>query len=467
MSDEFCSTTPPSWGTIGKSWQGPASRMLEPDFIDFDIIREWIEYCEQSHPQCKPPLVVPLKLINCQTRSLEYPLHHQPYCALSYVWGSFKSEHDENSSSRLALPSSLPATIEDAIKTTLSLHLKYLWIDRYCINQHRDDEKAQEIGRMDQIYRGAQVVLFAIGPDPTYGLPGMSRVRTPPPSLQLEKHLLVGTPDECITDSLAGIFCSSWTDRAWTYQESAMATRRLFFTNRQVYFECGIHSHRESMLNPSPLDEINTSRAIRNAHSRDPEYIEGLPMICRHIQEYTMKMLTHPSDFLKAMLGILHYFQALSNPIHHYWGVPILPHQPHRLQDEHGNHLNSSSALAGFLRGLCWMPWHLPELWHTGLRRPQFPSWSWSGWDMWPNRAHYDCGNRDLYQHSVSALNIMHDGTTIPWEDFWAMMSENNVQMPLVKRNIKSTTQNLDIRNVFRIKLFTVTNERVDCPLPS
>jgi hypothetical protein len=94
MSDEFCSTTPPSWDTIGKSWQGPASRKLEPNFIDFDIIREWIEYCEQNHPQCKPPLVVPLKLVNCQTRSIEYPLHHQPYCALSYVWGSLKSGHN-------------------------------------------------------------------------------------------------------------------------------------------------------------------------------------------------------------------------------------------------------------------------------------------------------------------------------------------------------------------------------------
>jgi hypothetical protein len=39
------------------------------------------------------------------------------------------------------LPTKLPRTIEDAITVTQKLDFRYLWVDRYCINQQPDEEQ--------------------------------------------------------------------------------------------------------------------------------------------------------------------------------------------------------------------------------------------------------------------------------------------------------------------------------------
>jgi hypothetical protein len=77
-------------------------------------------------------------LIECQTRTL-VPAEDHPYVALSYVWGPihgiFKFTDDSEQ-----LPTKLPRTIEDAITVTQKLDFRYLWVDRYCINQQPDEE---------------------------------------------------------------------------------------------------------------------------------------------------------------------------------------------------------------------------------------------------------------------------------------------------------------------------------------
>jgi hypothetical protein len=44
-----------------------------------------------------------------------------------------------------------PPTIEDAISGSLELGFKYLWIDRYCIDQDNDQEVAHQITNMNTI----------------------------------------------------------------------------------------------------------------------------------------------------------------------------------------------------------------------------------------------------------------------------------------------------------------------------
>lgn len=90
-----------------------------------------MDRCNKNHPACKPSVVAPRKLINCQSRRVERMQAYQPYCTLSYVWGP---QHVDDTTEDDRLPHNLSATIEHAIACTLALNMKYLWVDRYCIS---------------------------------------------------------------------------------------------------------------------------------------------------------------------------------------------------------------------------------------------------------------------------------------------------------------------------------------------
>ncbi|KAF1974649.1 heterokaryon incompatibility, partial [Bimuria novae-zelandiae CBS 107.79] len=136
------------------------------------------------------------------------------YIALSYVWGDNSNGDD---ASYLLEGKSLPRTIEDSIAMTKSLYYRYLWIDRYCIDQSNAAEKEEQIVQMAQIYEVAQLTLVATaGKDPSYGLPGVQDFTRTMPCEQAGSVLLVPFPDHT---PMYDITNSKWANRAWTYQE--------------------------------------------------------------------------------------------------------------------------------------------------------------------------------------------------------------------------------------------------------
>ena len=154
---------------------------------------------------------------------------HVPYVALSYVWGKVDPQ-SYRLDDRGSFPGELPTTIEDAISVSLALQFEYLWVDKYCINQH-GPEKAIEIGRMDEIYQGAEMVIIdAVGKDPTLGLAGVSRRRNCQPRVSVGGHTLVSL----FRHPINNVRSSKLASRGWTYQEAVLARRRLFFTEDQV-----------------------------------------------------------------------------------------------------------------------------------------------------------------------------------------------------------------------------------------
>jgi hypothetical protein len=140
-------------------------------------VREWIQkydvehidYCERD--ETRDVLIDGFQVIDCETRNLVPCPAGCAYIALSYVWSSF-SQTPQTLRSQLFRA---PPTIEDAIICTQALGFKYLWIDRYCIDQ--DDLKTKHclIQRMDQIYQKASLTIInAAGEGPDCGLPGVS-----------------------------------------------------------------------------------------------------------------------------------------------------------------------------------------------------------------------------------------------------------------------------------------------------
>jgi len=81
---------------------------------------------------------------------------------------------------------SLSNVVRDAIEITEKLGFKYLWVNRYCINQHNSEEKHSQIRNMDSIYNTAELtIIAAVGDNPSFGLPGASSQRPRIPQIEI------------------------------------------------------------------------------------------------------------------------------------------------------------------------------------------------------------------------------------------------------------------------------------------
>lgn len=118
------------------------------------------------------------------------------------------------------LPSKTYPTIEDAISVTRALGYRYLWIDRYCIDQSNPKEVLAQVSRMDSVYNEASLVIIAAdGMGPTHGLPDVNgRPRSLLPAVELENILLYYTPPKIFRS----LKTSKWNSRGWTFQEGGL-----------------------------------------------------------------------------------------------------------------------------------------------------------------------------------------------------------------------------------------------------
>jgi hypothetical protein len=271
------------------------------------------------------------------------------------------------------LPSS--SVIEDAIRVTLGLGYKYLWVDRYCIAQEGNETvKQEQVQNMHLVYANAEVTLVATaGLDASFGLPGTTDQRPRPTQLsaRVKGHALACIPP----DPSIRIRSSAWMKRGWTFQEGMFSRRRLFFSEREMSYECSNLLCREVIrlppgINQRKLDLMQSSWIYERSGvmSSTPSGSD----ILRWVEEFTKQQLTYQSDILNAMLGFFGVFsQHEMNPMHHVCGVPTMCTTT---PPSDGTDLTASLALGGFVSGLCW------GLSRPAGRQPQFPSRSWTGW---------------------------------------------------------------------------------------
>jgi hypothetical protein len=332
--------------------------------VDFNIIRGWIHRCAEDHKlyctQGETSALWPakMKLIDCERRKIVSAQPSYTYSALSYVWGTSRSD-DGDRCVHNELPATLPRTVADALKVTKELGLRYIWIDRYCINQKEDDEKQVQIRQMDLIYQKAFVtIIAAAGTDPHFGLPGVSATsRSPQPTAWVNGRCHVST----LTSPRLLINASKWMRRAWTYQESYFSTRRIVFTEQQVLYECrsGIAYETVDTFQENGVYYLLNQPAFgKDDHSN----------ICQLLEEYCGRELSVDSDAIRAFEGVFHNYRRRHH-VHQYLGIPIMP-----LQTEISLENRHRSRGEAFAAGLTWCN-KAP-----GTRRSLFPTWSWAGW---------------------------------------------------------------------------------------
>jgi hypothetical protein len=112
-----------------------------------------------------------------------------------------------------------------------------------------------------------------------------------------------------------------------------------------------------------PLEDMHSKNIgkLRKSFEETAGGLRHSSDIMRYIEPYSARTLTYPSDRLNAIQGVLQHFSHVSkNAFYHLAGIPI-----YRKKD----------VKMAFLHGLSW------RLNDSGIRRPEFPSWSWMGWD--------------------------------------------------------------------------------------
>ncbi|KAK4455380.1 heterokaryon incompatibility protein-domain-containing protein [Podospora aff. communis PSN243] len=367
-------------------------------FVDFESIKEWMTFCSDHHSKGCPksglsevaPVTVQVsgfRLIDCQNGVVVPATVDWDFAALSYIWGPTEEASGSTTCTDSSTP--WPLTVQDAMRVRMQLGLRYLWVDRYCIDHNNADEKHDQIAKMDVIYRQSQVtIIVAAGDRATLGIPGVSKPRCAVPTFSNQGLELTMVPE----DPHDSIRASKWWKRGWTYQEGVLLQRRIVFTECSVYYECGGMVAYDAYALPPGRLHTNTyhrqERFVRGGifSGNIGEETEGsnpftttsslrhnarLGRALGHLMNYCHRELSYNSDMLNAFRGILS-----AHGLETTFG--LLLGTPHQRRDQVGKKtvrkldFNQGALLAALVG---W--WHVDG---HATRITEFPSWSWAGW---------------------------------------------------------------------------------------
>jgi hypothetical protein len=381
---------------------------IMPTKIDFKLIKEWLSQCRVEHAchKIRGLKGANVAVIDCSTRTIVEAPANCHFIALSYVWGPAVAPELEDPDFKYLtqLPARCANVIEDAILVAKELDYKYLWVDKYCINQADAEVKHNQILNMGFIYKNAAVTILAVsGTDAESGLPGVGRTsRKGQFSIKIKDTVIVSTLPHPVEEVLT----SKWNTRGWTFQESYFSRRRLVFTAEQVYLECEKTYFCESIRYPlkvitdyyrqnykldwdgarptPPLHRLSipSSRQYVTLYGVDgTRYLQkliekskspNLQSFEYNVLQYSARHLSYDSDALNAFRGILRD----TNTILHTWGVPC-GYPGYEDQFQSGGAFYKSTLDIGY--GMSWTHGTDPEI-SLPRRRSEYPSWSWLGW---------------------------------------------------------------------------------------
>ena len=159
---------------------------------------------------------------------------------------------------------------------------------------------------MNFIYESAYLtIIAAAGEDAEAGLPGV----TPDPRgtrqhLESVDGMRLAVAMPTLKQQIAE---STWSSRAWTYQEGIMCQRYLIFTAQQAYWECRQVAFCEAI--EEPVEEFPDMNELPScALVLGSSFMEGAEFgktYCKLASGYSTRQLTYESDGLRAVSGLL------------------------------------------------------------------------------------------------------------------------------------------------------------------
>lgn len=279
-----------------------------------------------------------------------------------------------------------------------SIHID-LRLTTQCIDQHSGNDKSHQIGQMGAIYANSEVTLFAVtGHNPSHGLAGVSVPQRSACVTSTVGPIEIRGVDETYVkfsydwNPIKDIEMSKWASRAWTLQESYLSRRRLYFTERRIFFACNSDFHCESGIDNRAGTWGNLGDVMKRLGAfaccgwpgRDPDILDTI------IEAYSRRQLRYDDDALDAMSGMLTALTSPGKPgseYSHLWGVVF----------------KKTGVSCESLR----IQWKMLS---PGHRRTAFPSWSplrWSG--------PFELGRSYLLASDTSTIQIWVNRQWVPW----------------------------------------------------
>lgn len=319
------------------------SRLVK-DQIDLELIKCWLDICQEQHKSTylkdaviagsKEPdtptdihgrstlIIQPcqstamdtippdLTLIDVKRKCLVDMSLDVTYLALSYVWGAPQSFQNVkrrqkdlyNSGSISADDEAIPRTIQDPILLTTSLGEKYLWVDSLCICQDETENKMKQIMNMGNIYSQALFTMVAAsGTNANVGLPGVRAFsRKSTQRTECAQGMILANELPQLEDVIKQ---SYWNTRGWTFQEKQLSKKQLIFCSTHVLYECNRAVFKEDSGLRDHATFAGGARRIRA--ERQPIWYSYR----RAVAEYPQRILSYESDALNAFQGIASLLQ--------------------------------------------------------------------------------------------------------------------------------------------------------------
>ncbi|KAF2116957.1 heterokaryon incompatibility protein-domain-containing protein [Lophiotrema nucula] len=311
-------------------------------------MKAWLKVCRTRHPKCgsAQQAYAPTRLLELNTFDASDDIRlvtpgiraATEYVALSHCWGppekwSLQTTNETIEARSTRIPfTDLSRTFQDAVRITRDLGFHYLWIDSLCIIQQDRSDFEREAAAMADVYTNAVCTLAALASaDSTEGC----RVRDasdPPHAAHDEENVFYQTANLHVGDTMVRLSSKNilnWdfhysdlghhplSDRSWTLQERLLSVRNISFGEFDSFWECrtakGMGDRPWPQLNtpgdpeederpwPTPLT-ASEGVLSTSAWKRDEWY--------HTVEEYTRRSLTHQSDKLPALAGIVKQFQA-------------------------------------------------------------------------------------------------------------------------------------------------------------
>ena len=162
------------------------------------------------------------------------------YIAFSHKWGKMPKDAvttGNNLAARMdGIPlNQMPLSFKHAFAMTRALDCNYIWIDSLCIMQADGEDKGdfdEQADKMETTFSNAYCVLAACSAEgATKGFLKWPKSKY----VRLGDLYVSSTTDNFDRDVLN----SPLSKRGWVLQERALARRTIFFTDTQMYWECG------------------------------------------------------------------------------------------------------------------------------------------------------------------------------------------------------------------------------------
>ncbi|KAI0900411.1 HET-domain-containing protein [Annulohypoxylon nitens] len=376
----------------------PSARLVRNE-VNVGLLRRWYTTCREKHGEmcssrtwltANTPWPKKLRLIDVRSSCIVEAPAGCDYFALSYVWGNEKNSFQATIAQLEAMKSpgffgaqALPKTIADAMELTKGMGIGYLWVDRLCVIQDSDADKAVQIPQMDLVYCHAAMTIVATDGTALDGLPGINGT-----SRILEQNTARIAIDLGFMDVLhmdQNYENSLWTTRGWTFQESLCSKRILIITSSQVFWSCATSKCCETIAfeafptATSPddilfnvLSEHRVFNEVGGAHNFTIDELGSM------IKNYCLRKLTAEEDALDAFTGILRRV-AVNTGHEFYWGHSVSTRFDESLawvnSVKHGELEYRRPEEAERRREM-----HRARASDGTVRELHFPSWSWLGW---------------------------------------------------------------------------------------